>query len=646
MVFDFSHALHFGILLPLVCSTLGGIVLVLDNRRSDVYGYLIPVFFISLGYLYAKWFYYPQNWIFNVKPTQQYVYLQIEENPVVKEKSVRVHAKIVDYKKTVQAGQSILYFQKDSLSVQLKVGQILLAKAFLMPFSKPKNEGEFDLFSYRFRKGVLTTAFIPSNHWKLISYQKKPFANWRNTLLARVQNAFAISEHSDVAKALVFGYEEDIDEETKSAFQKSGIIHVLAVSGMHVSIIWLILSKAFFFLDKKFFHRIIKLLLILSLLWLYAAITGFSPSILRATVMFSFMAWAKLRNKSKNTWNILCVSAFFILLLSPSFLFDAGFWLSYLAVVGIMIGGPFWKSYLENKHFIIRWLLEMIFITLIAQLFTMFYSITMFGTFPNWFLINNLIAVPLSSLALIEGLLYLALADIPFLGEILAWFFRILILAMIESAVFFEKLPYSYSEGISFNMFQAILSYAALAYGVWCVNRKKFRKLYVSFLAMVFVFSIHFFYKNKARNFTGLIVYSIRNNAYMEWIEHGVVWQLLPSSLDEKSKQFSVQGFKRKYYLPQKTYLYSNSNFWVSDRGAMWHVDQGRINPDNNRYALCWSIAQKVLPPENYEALPKLIILHANMPTFIKEKWSDFAMKNQIQIYDVKEQGMLKMRFL
>lgn len=642
---DYFVGLSIGLLGPIVLGAIGGVALEMYNRNSRFFGILVPILFISLGYTYSLFFYSKFQWINSFQSNPKLFAVQLIESPVVKEKSVKVFAKIIQAYSYFHCGTGILYFEKDSLSMSLKPGHILVVRSEITPFSKPKNEYEFNIRDYRFKKGVLLTGFVPARDWKCIGKIETPFLDWRNALLMRISRIFKNQEYADVAHALVFGYEEAIDEEIKSAFQQSGIIHVLAVSGMHVSLIWLILSKVFFFLKKDFKQKLIKMILILILLWLYAAITGFSPSILRSTVMFSFLSWAKLRNKGKNTWNLLCASAFFMLLLSPSFVYDAGFWLSFLAVVGIMLYGPLLHIKLENYSRLKRSIYELLLITIIAQVFTMFYSVTMFGSFPNWFLLNNIFAVPLSSLTLIEGLIYLTLADIPYLGEILGMGFELLVKAMVVSAHYFQKLPYSYSSGIPFTTTQMFLSYISLGIITYAILKNKIKVLVYLPALILGIAGISFHHLNKRNDIQEIVFYSIKNATYVEYIENASVLELKSINMSDYSKEFSVSPFKRALFFKTKTYSIPKSDFIETKMGNMVFIEDYRMFKSiaNEKIDL-WNVCGKIRPPNQVFIPPKMIVLHGNVPKYLRSKWVEFAAENKVYLYDIEERGMLRLK--
>lgn len=642
---DYFVGLSIGLLGPVVLGAIGGIALEMYNRNSRIFGFLVPILFISLGYTYSQFFYSKFQWINSYQSNPKLFAVQLIESPVVKEKSVKIFAKILQIHSDLNCGTGILYLEKDSSSINLLPGHVLAIRSEILPFTEPKNDYEFNIRNYRFKKGVLLTGFVPARDWTCIAKIETPFLDWRNALLKRISRIFKNQEYADVAHALVFGYEEAIDEEIKSAFQQSGIIHVLAVSGMHVSLIWLILSKVFFFLKKDFKQKLIKMILILILLWLYAAITGFSPSILRSTVMFSFLSWAKSRNKGKNTWNLLCASAFFMLLLSPSFVYDAGFWLSFLAVVGIMLYGPLLHIKLENYSRFKRSIYELFIITIIAQVFTMFYSVTMFGTFPNWFLLNNIIAVPLSSLTLIEGLIYLALADIPYLGDILGIGFEYLVKAMVVSAHYFQKLPFSYSSGIPFTTSQMFLSYIVLGIVTYAILKNNNKVLvYVPSLLLCIV-GMSFYYLNLRNNMQEIVFYSIKNATYVEYIENGLVSEMKSINMSDYSKQFSVSTFKRAQFFGTKSYPIPPSNFIVTKHGSMIFIDDYRLfSSVENEFIDLWNICGKIKPPNKVFVPPKMIVLHGNVPKYLRKNWEEFAIQNKVYLYDIEERGMLRLK--
>ena len=140
-----------------------------------------------------------------------------------------------------------------------------------------------------------------------------------------------------VGSALILGFEDKLNPEIISAYSSSGALHVLSVSGLHIAIIYVVLLKLLFFLDKFKNGKIIKAIILVLMLWFYACLTGLSPSVMRAATMFSFIVIAKLFNRYTNVYNTLAASALLLLIINPYLIMEVGFQLSFLAVFGIVM---------------------------------------------------------------------------------------------------------------------------------------------------------------------------------------------------------------------------------------------------------------------------------------------------------------------
>ena len=195
-----------------------------------------------------------------------------------------------------------------------------------------------------------------------------------------------------------------MSKEISNSYTQAGIIHILAISGLHIALIYgiiLWLTKPLLRFKKG---KLYIFSLSLSVLWFYAILAGFSASIVRAAVMFSVVALAKIVNRQSNIYNSLAVSALLLLVYNPNYLFDVGFQLSFAAVLSIVIFQPLVRKYSYSKHIIILKIKELLLISLVAQIGVLPLTLYYFGQFPLLFLFANLIAIPLSSLILILGL--------------------------------------------------------------------------------------------------------------------------------------------------------------------------------------------------------------------------------------------------
>jgi competence protein ComEC len=215
-----------------------------------------------------------------------------------------------------------------------------------------------------------------------------------------------------VAEALLLGIKDDLDDSVSDAYSTSGTLHVLAVSGLHVALIFAILGKILHGLYSVRFGSITALSIQIGATWFYAVLSGFSPSIIRAAVMLSLISIGKNMKRRPSSGNMLLASAFFILIADPDSLFDLGFQLSYLAVTGIIYLAEPIENLILVKYRLLSLLWESASVTIAAQLFTTPLILYHFGRFPIYFLLANLTIVPWSSLILYAGGIFICLTDI------------------------------------------------------------------------------------------------------------------------------------------------------------------------------------------------------------------------------------------
>jgi len=629
----------------LLCASL--FVLVCLQRylwrfRELVWGSIWLLFFFSAGFIYASLFFIQPQGQLKVSEQPQPYLLKLLSMPQHKSSGMRIHAAVYAYNDPAfYPAQGYFYIRSGSGQYPvLNDGDLLQAYFSPALFRPPANRYEFDLRRYYGRRGIWYTGFIKPEACKHIGSAPSFSSILRHFLVKRLRKAFNDAEEADVAAALVFGYEDDIDATTRSAFQRSGITHVLAVSGLHVSIIWWILSKLLFFLDGRKWKKLLRMFLVLAALWVYAAVTDFSPSILRSVVMFSFLMWAAYRNKGHNSWNILFVSAFCILLLSPSYLFDAGFWLSYLAVGGIMYFVPRWQRYTAALHPFPRSLADLLIVTIAAQLATLFYTLHVFGTFPNWFLLNNMIAVPLSSVALFTGLAYTLLADVPWLSESVGLLAELSTRLMIESAYFFGKLPYSYTQHIAFGLPQCLLCYLLLFMLCVFAQNRRLRYLYVSGALLCILILLAGISRQQVSRQHMLVMYALRNAAYVEYVAGRSSFVLYRSGLSESAYGFSVVPLHRIRQIPENKIILLPAAVWKPGNIRMYFMEKTSLPVPRSEV---WHICTGENPGSCIRSAaykPLLIVLHGICSKRSSEAWKREAQQAGIPVYVLAEQGM------
>lgn len=208
-------------------------------------------------------------------------------------------------------------------------------------------------------------------------------------------------------RAICLGDRSALSDSDKGAFVKAGAMHLLAVSGLHVGLLWWVLIKVFFPLKSLTGREWPGVFLVLMLLWYYAYLTGFSSSVCRALVMLSCYSIAPLLGRRSGGFNASLLSAYVLLLITPSRIFDLGFQLSYLAVLGIIFLYPRLQTLVRPRLWLFRWLADASAISVAAQISTLPLVLYYFRQYPVYGLLSNLLALPLLTFLLIVFILVL-----------------------------------------------------------------------------------------------------------------------------------------------------------------------------------------------------------------------------------------------
>lgn len=380
---------------------------------------------------------------------------------VVEENSIRAHnEKIVCY---VNAPNLELH---DKLYIRKEVYAI----------KNRHNPGEFNSKSYWHNKGVHAAAFITEGDYKVINKLPTPFLEkWRSSAKRLFENIFSYHFEGDalaIASALILGDKALLSQDLRDSFGAAGAMHVLAVSGLHVGIILELLLFLFGRIPKVFTKKR-ALIISLIILWLYAMIIGFPPSVVRATLMFSVLSIGRMSSQQSDSLNILFFTAFAMLVFEPLLIYDIGFQLSYLAMLGILTVQKTIASMIYIKNKWLRKLWDGTSVGIAAQLFTFPLTLYYFHQFPNYFLLTNIGMMVFAGIVLSLGIILLSINWISFLGKLIAVGFGFSIAAMLFFVKWIEGLPGALADGFVLNPWVVLASYIVL-FGILIFRKNQF----------------------------------------------------------------------------------------------------------------------------------------------------------------------------
>lgn len=344
-------------------------------------------------------------------------------------------------------GRLLVTLMKDSSVADPGPGDEVLLLARVDTLHRTVEPGGFDQRAWAASYGVLHACFTPAGSWR-ITHRAQGFASWfegaRRRIIDWLGRTDLDARERGLVKAILLGIRDELDADQKSAFARSGTMHVLAVSGSHVALIYGVLLWSFRRLGEQRRWRILRSVVMLVVLWGYAGLTGATPSVLRATLTFTLFCLADMWRRQPDPVNSLAAAAVLLLAMDPLMLGQLSFQLSFLAVMGIAL---FYRPLMHlwappNRVLYYFW--SLFSVSIAAQAFTTPLALYAFGAFPAWFLPANLVIVGCVALGVYGGAALLVLMWFPVLGDAATGFMTALLWCITFASDFFANLPGAY----------------------------------------------------------------------------------------------------------------------------------------------------------------------------------------------------------
>ncbi|RPD96581.1 ComEC family competence protein [Aureibaculum marinum] len=372
-------------------------------------------------------------------------------------------ARVITVDKNKTQGKVKLNISKNSTKKTLSIDDKIVVFEKFNVIDNPLNPYQFNYKNYLAKQQVHHQITIYNNSYFQLKNNNttlKGIAHFfRQKINTSLQKQGFKGNELAIINALLLGQRQEISKEIIENYQNAGAIHILAVSGLHVGIILWILYLLFKPLDRLKNGKFIKLLFIVLLLWSFAFIAGLSASVIRAVTMFTAVAVALVTNSKKNTYNILIISVFILLLFNPYYLFEVGFQLSYLAVFFIVWVQPKLYNLWKPKFLIIDYPWKLLTVSIAAQLGVLPLSLYYFHQFPGLFFIANLLIIPFLGFILGFGIVVIILALFDILPNVIAYTYEKVIFLLNSTVGWIGKQESFLFQNISFTISSAILSY-------------------------------------------------------------------------------------------------------------------------------------------------------------------------------------------
>ena len=516
------------ILLILLTSLILFSFLIRNYRYRYIFSILLNVSLLILGFSIVKIQDYKLkiNDLSNLGFVPKYYVARLCECPTVKENSVKVMMKLLEIEDELSErhkfkSKIIAYFEKEEGALSLKYGDCIIFLVNPEDVKKPPNPDQFDYKDYLYKKGVTHQVYLKSDKWLDLDYNMsnpiyKLSYSLRDFLLLTMRRLGVKEDEYAVAAAILLGYDDSLPMDLRQKYVAAGAMHILCVSGLHVGVIFMVFSYLLIFLDdRKKMQRLLKHLLLLFLVWFYALLAGLAPSILRATIMLSFVVIGNIINRKGVLLNSLAASALILLCINPANLFDIGFMLSYIAVIGIVVLQKPISTLIYSKYKIVNKIWEITSVTIAAQIATVPFTIYYFHQFPTYFWLSNLFMTPISSAVIILGVEWI------------------------------ESLPFSIIKGLYIDTSQFVILLLILLFLLLFVKLKEKRLIFcMMFLSSLFLI-VNLCNILKQKNQKEMVIYSINNATAIDFIS-GREHFLLSDSIffnDKSSFSYNIENF-------------------------------------------------------------------------------------------------------
>lgn len=425
---------------------------------------IVILLFIGVGFL-ASFFNNPinySNYYKKIPLENKILTLQIKEKLKHNSYYQRYIGTVVSVNNIKTRG-NVLVNIKQKGSKSLEIGQLIYSNANFSTIKPPLTSSHFDYKSYLSKKYVFEQIYLDNNEFQILETKNNSIIRIAEILRARIEISLDKQPFSKevlaVIKALLIGQRKDLSNKIKTAYSKAGVIHILAISGLHLGILLYFLNSILAFLTQFKYGNQIKFLIILVILWGFAFISGLSASITRSATMFSFVIIGKLLHKNTFTEYSIISSMLFLLLIKPMFLFHIGFQLSYLATFGIVWIYPVLQKQIHFNNAFFSKIWEILIISLSAQIAILPLSIYYFNSFSGLFLISNLVIIYFLSFVLILGIVIISLAVINILPYPITFLYNYIISQMNNFIEWISSFDYFIFKNLILNKFEILLCY-------------------------------------------------------------------------------------------------------------------------------------------------------------------------------------------
>ena len=584
----------------------------------------------------------------------------IIEQPEEKENSFKTTLRLDYFEDSsewkVSQSKILCYIQKDSVELNLHLGDQVVAQSYINEIKHSGNPYTFNYKRYLKFQEIYNQCYLKYDQYQIINQNHglwlRRFSNniRQNLLGIYKQNNISGNEFA-VLSALTLGYKNELTPELKESFSASGAMHVLAVSGLHVGIIYIILCKLLFFLQKRKYGQYLQSLIIIAILFFYALLTGLSDSVLRATIMFTFITAGKMFKRQLSVYNSIAASAFILLLTNPYSVMNVGFQLSYAAVISIVFFQPKIYALLQIEKRIPDYIWQLISVSIAAQIGTFPITIYYFDQFPLYFIITNIVIIPVVTLIIYSAFFLFIFSFSQVITLLISKIIYGLTWFLNKSILMIENLPYAKIRQISIDSNEVVLLLTLIVISSFFLISKKYIYLKFSFLLLLLLSLYNIIFTQMNSQKTLFAVHHIQDMSALHFI-HGNKAHFIcnqPIRFEDKNINYNIKPLWKHFNIDKNNLMIEHSsgpiNYFTFKNKKFIHI--------KNNFFIKYTINKKLttdflILSENAGISINqlnmffdfnLIIFDSSNSHYTVNRWKQECKQNNIQFYDVLNDG-------
>ena len=570
---------------------------------------------------------------------------QLKSNPF----NDKYIAKVIQVNGHKTIGLVLVHMRRDTLLKKLVTGSVFYTKEKIQPVKKPLNPYQFNYKKYLEKQQVFHQIYTSKDKIHFMKIEKSIYSFvdiFRKKIIKSLKTYGFEKEELSIINALILGQRQDVSKELLQSYSNAGAIHILAVSGLHIGILFYILSLLFKPITYLKHGKFIQIIVIVLCLWLYAVIAGLSPSIIRAVTMFTAVSVGKFSEKRTITLQSLFISMFILLLVHPLYIFSVGFQLSYLAVFSIVYFLPLFLKMYHPKNKLLLFIWQLFAVSVSAQIAILPLSLYYFHQFPSLFFISSMVVIPILGVILGLGILVIVLALTNILPISLANFYQDVIRYLNRFIAFIGNQESFLFKDIPFSILLLLSSYVIIfsVYLLW--KKATMKKLQLTLISVLILQGVLIFEKFQLEHSKEFIVFN-QNRQSLFLVRNGkksTVFSTMDSS--NLHKNYALHNFMLKKGKLQIVQSQNSSIITVSNKKIVIIDSLGVYIPTlNSDYVLLQNSPKLNLDRLINSIKPKLIIADATSYKKHKVRWESTCEKYTIPFHDTSKNGAFEMKY-